>query len=69
MKQIFGFIFSLSLFLAVATPVNAQATSSGTTSGTLPATGVETPLLIIGGAGILLFASGFLFKKLQSQAL
>lgn len=60
-----SFIFA---FVFATQTVSAQdATGSATGSGTLPATGVETPLIIVTTVGTLFIASGFLFKKLQAE--
>jgi LPXTG-motif cell wall-anchored protein len=61
---------SLAIGLFLAAPVSAQSTSSGsvsTSSGTLPETGIETPILIVSGIGLAFIASGYLFKKLQTN--
>lgn len=69
MKKLPLFIaFIIFVLVVLAKPASAQSgTESGvsTGSGTLPQTGIETPIMIIGGTGILLFGSGFLFRKLQ----
>jgi len=51
-----------SLFFILNSPVMAQTSTS---SGTLPQSGVETPLLLISGGGLSLLTSGFLLRKLQ----
>ena len=57
----------LALSLIAVKTVNAQSPSPSPSGGTLPQTGIETPLLLISGGGLSLLGSGFLLRKLQKR--
>lgn len=61
-------LLTLVLIFASAKLALAQAASPSPSpsGGTLPQSGVETPLLIIVGGGVTLLGSGVLLKKFQA---
>ncbi len=68
LSKLILFIFILnSSFIILNSSALAQSPSPSPSGGTLPQSGVETPLLLIGGGGLSLLSSGFLLRKLQKQ--
>lgn len=72
MKRLLTASLFVAILLAFTTHQVSAQTSTGSATGsstitTLPETGIETPLFILTGVGLVAFGSGFLLRKLQGQ--